>query len=222
MPKKIWYIYGAGGLGKECLDIINNDNNFLFGNYELRFLEDKPKAKYINDIKVDKYSNYVKNSFVTIAVGEPTLRELLYKKIKHSSLKLISAIHKSSFISTSSVISKGVIIAPFCSIQSNSCIKINSLINSMSIIGHDCIVEPHSVISSQVNLGGSVRVKRLSFIGMGASIKENLVIGSKSIISMTSAVHQSIPNNVIAVGSPARIAKKNNGSKIFKRGKYDK
>lgn len=222
MLKKIWYVYGAGGLGRECLDIINNDKNFLSSDYEIRFLDDQPKEKYINGIKVEKYNDFVPNSLVTIAVGEPTLREVLYNKIMQTSLKLTSAIHKSSFISSSSNISKGVIIAPFCSIQSNCCIRINSLINSMSIIGHDCKVGPHSVISSKVNLGGAVAVGKLSFIGMGVSIKEKVKIGSKSVVSMTSAVHHNIPNNVIVVGSPARIAKKNNGSMIFNRGKYDK
>ena len=216
MEKKIWYIYGAGGLGRECLDIIKNDVSFESNNFEIRFLEDNPSQDYCNNHKIEKFKNHKSKSFITIAVGEPSLRKKLYEKIRKTDLKMRAAVHRSSVIGDKVKISKGAIIAPLCSIQANASIETNALINTLSIVGHDCVVKKHGVLSSMVNLGGSVRVGEGAFIGMCASIKENVKIGKNAIVSMTSGVYRDVAKDIIVVGNPARPSKMNTSRKVFK------
>jgi sugar O-acyltransferase (sialic acid O-acetyltransferase NeuD family) len=215
MDKKTWYIYGTGGLGRECFDIAYPTSIEL--DLSLEFIEDEPLSNEINGVTVSSFDNHKPNSFITIAVGEPNTRSLLLEKILSTSLKLKSAISKESFISPTALIQEGSIVAPLCSIQANSRLETNSLINTMSIVGHDCHVQSNSVLSSKVNLGGSVVVGSSSFIGMGALIKENIQIGDSVIIGMSSVVYRDIQDSVIAIGNPARVAKKNDDKKVFKK-----
>ena len=67
-----------------------------------------------------------------------------------------------------------------------------------------------------VNLGGAVTVGPQVYIGMGALIKEQLSIGANSIVGMGSVVHRDIPEGVIALGNPARVARLNEDRKVFK------
>ena len=56
-----------------------------------------------------------------------------------------------------------------------------------------------------------------SFVGMGALIKENILIGDSVIVGMGSVVYRDIQDNVIAIGNPARVAKKNDDKQVFNK-----
>ncbi|MFW8642680.1 acyltransferase [Rhizobium beringeri] len=56
----------------------------------------------------------------------------------------------------------------------------------------------------------------LSYLGMGALVKERMQIGHSSIIGMGSVVHIDIPDEVIALGNPARVVRRNEDKKVFK------
>jgi len=67
-----------------------------------------------------------------------------------------------------------------------------------------------------VNLGGGTQVGTLSYLGMGALVKERVQIGHSSIVGMGSVVHIDIPDEVIALGNPARVVRRNEDKKVFK------
>lgn len=218
MAKSIWYIYGAGGLGLETFDILKEmlaaENN---ARYEIKFLVDNACKKHIRDIEVVDFINSIEGSKVTIAVGEPELRRLMYSKILDKGLILSSALSPKAFIAPTAKVGEGTIVAPFASVQSDSFIGKNVSVNTQAIIGHHAEVSDGAVISSQVNLGGSCFVGKYSYVGMGALILEGLSIGNCSIIGMGSVVYKDVPDDVVALGNPARVAKKNEDKKVFKR-----
>lgn len=215
-----WYIYGAGGYGMETLDILNdsleNDDNinisFLV---DEQYLSNTQGHNFINNTVVTCQSPQLEG-YVTIAVGEPSVRAEFYKKLLTAKLQFKSILSQRCYISKFSKIGDGCIIAPFCSIQSTATVKNNVAINTAAIVGHGVVIEESSVISSQVNLGGGVTVGQESYIGMGALIKENVSIGKNVIIGMGSVVHKDIPDGVIAMGNPARPLKKNIDKQVFK------
>lgn len=214
---RYWYVYGAGGLGRETMDIIihmtkQSDTQPVIP----VFVEDNTSKKKCMDIPVIDLTECETGAWVTIAVGEPKLRVQLKEKALSKGLILRSAISPSAVISHTACIGAGSIIAPFCSIQSNATVGSNVAINTMAIIGHDVDIGNNAVISSMVNLGGSTHVADRTYIGMGALIKEGLKIGERTIISMGSVVFRDIPERVIAVGNPARVAKRNENEKVFK------
>jgi serine acetyltransferase len=52
-----------------------------------------------------------------------------------------------------------------------------------------------------------VTVKKGTFIGIGTVVKEYLSIGENVTIGAGSVVLEDVPDNVVAVGAPARIVK---------------
>lgn len=214
---EFWYVYGAGGLGRETMDIIT-DVLKQSGTNSIQpiFVEDKTSRERLMDFPVIDLSKCKPGSDITIAVGEPKLRAQLREKAVAKNLILRSAISPHAIISQSAEIGAGSIIAPFCSVQANAKVGLNVAINTMAIIGHDVEIGHNAVISSMVNLGGSTRIEEQAYIGMGTLIKEGLQIGERSIISMGSVVFRDVPDRVIAVGNPARVAKRNENEKVFK------
>lgn len=212
----IWYIYGAGGLGLETMDILLDSlNESGSKSVDLSFLVDEPNVSVINGYPVVAWEDCDPTANVTIAVGEPEVREILAKKCIDKGLKLRSVVSPKAYISPTANLSEGVVVAPFASIQADAFLGSNVAVNTQAIIGHHVKVMEHAVISSQVNLGGASIVGAKSYIGMGALVREQLEVGSSSIVGMGSVVHRDIPDEVIALGNPARVAKRNEDKKVF-------
>jgi sugar O-acyltransferase (sialic acid O-acetyltransferase NeuD family) len=213
----IWYIYGAGGLGNETMDILKREIELKkINNHECVFIDDNLNKEEIFGSKVTRLENCVLNSKVTIAVGEPEVRELLSIKCKEKGLRLTTIVSSYSFISKSVSLGDGVIVAPFVSIQADAVVSSNVAINTQAIIGHNCSILDHSVISSQVNLGGASIVGQKSYLGMAAIVREKVLVGNSSIVGMGSVVYKDVPDEVIAVGNPSRVSRRNENKKVFK------
>lgn len=212
-----WYIYGAGGLGVETMDILQAAiQKGLVEPHDCAFVVDGPEKDSEIGFPIIDFKDHVPGSKITIAVGEPFARKALMEKIAAHELQLASIISPLAFVSPSAEIGEGVVVAPLCSIQARAKLGRNVAVNTMAIIGHDVEVEESSVISSMVNLGGAVKVGKFSYVGMGALVREGLQIGHSAIVGMGSVVHRDIPDEVIALGDPARVARRNDEKKVFK------
>lgn len=219
------FIYCGGGLGREIYDICERFNEVYSKYEEINYLDDSLSTRgnfFINSIPAynKNSSRFLKilgsNDEFLIANGEPAIRKKLFKSLSLDKKKFAKVICPSSIISPSAKLSNGIIISPQCSVQSQARLGKNIFLNTQSVIGHDAKIGAHTVISSKVNVGGNVSIGLSSYIGMGVQIKEGVHIGSNAIIGMGSVVYNDIPDNMIALGNPARPIKKNLNKKVFK------
>lgn len=212
-----YFFYCAGGLGKEVKDIfLRNGEDFS----SIQFIDDLIEEKFIDEVSVSNFESfldqYKKSYKVNICHGEPEARKTLLSKVKKAGVELFSVISENSVISTKAKISDGCTICDFSIVANNAVLAENVLINANSIVGHDISIGSNTVISSKVNIGGNSIIGDTCYIGMGSTIKEGTKIGSNSIIGMGSVVYSDIPDNVIALGNPARVSRRNEAKKVFK------
>jgi acetyltransferase-like isoleucine patch superfamily enzyme len=84
-------------------------------------------------------------------------------------------------------------------------------------IEHDCEIESYASVSAGSVLGGHVKIGSFSAITLGVIIMDRLTIGQNSVIGSGSLVTKSVPDNVLAYGSPATIIRaRNQGDKFLK------
>jgi len=106
----------------------------------------------------------------------------------------------------------GVIIGDNCKIQGEVIIDYShywhitigdnvTIAPRVHILAHDASTKPHIGYTKigKVNIGNNV------FIGAGSTILPGVSIGNNSIIGAGSLVHNNIPDNTIAVGTPAKV-----------------
>lgn len=217
----ILYIYCSGGFGKEIMDVARRKNLISQQWTEIKYIDDVSKEKTKYDAEVLRLIDLINEVDINdaefiIANGEPVVRKNIYEKLIQNNFKLGKLVDDSTIVAETANIADGVIVTPMCSISSDAKLSKNSCINTMSIIGHDVVIGGNTVISSMVNMGGACTVGDNSYIGMGALVKEGIKIGSNSIIGMGSIVYNDVPDDVIALGNPARVVKKNTDQKVFK------
>lgn len=214
-------IYGSGGLGREILDLIKAINRAeqQFNPIFINDFKDSNTAP-INGVTVLTFDEF-KAQFspeaaaIAIAVGEPKVRRIMREKVTAAGYKLQTLIHPGAFIGSETKLGDGVLVQYNTFVSCNLNIGDNTLIQPNSNIGHDTIIGGDSVISTFVVISGNCNIGECVYIGVGTPIKEKITIGSHSIIGMGSAVLRDIPENVVALGNPARPMKENTEGKVF-------
>jgi len=213
-------IYGVGGVGREVLELAGIINRISASWRDFVFIDDGDVPSVVRGIPVYKYEEakalYGDSLEIAIGVGEPTTREKLFAKIASDGFYSPTLIHPNVYIPASTTVGNGIVIQSDCFVSCDVTIKDHVYLQPRCNVGHDCVLEEGCIISAFGNLAGAVHIGRCTYIGMGVAIKELVSIGDYTIIGMSSSVYKDIPDNVIAVGNPARPMKNNDERKVFK------
>lgn len=205
--KKILGIYGAGGLGREVLDIALRINEEEDRWIDIVFIDDAGHRTELVDFKVlslPVFATSCDRLEAVIAVGEPQIRKKLYEKLVSYSIPLATVVHPTAIISRFANVEPGVIIGEFSSIHSNAHIGANTIVQPFCCVGHDIIIGRHVVVSTTANIGGNTVVEDCVFIGMNCSVLQNLRIGQNAIVAMGAVVFRNVDDGCTVLGNPAR------------------
>ncbi len=104
-------------------------------------------------------------------------------------------------IRENTIILDGTVVHPFVSIGNNT------IISSCTFIAHHSEIGNHCFISGQVALAGSVILRDFSFVGINATVKEEILIGRSCTIAAGATVVNDIADGEIVMGTPARSMK---------------
>lgn len=216
MPNNL-FIYGAGGAGREILDIVYEGDSYE----QVFFLDDYVELPVINNVKVIRTKDFYKNfnkSFdrVIISLGEPVYRKKLFEEIiSQGALPEKNVISKRAEVSKFADIEKGVIIDKNSVISPNTFIEKNTYIGRGVIVGHDTKIGENCVICAGTIIGGHVEIKDNSFIGSGVTVRDNTTIGAECIVGIGSNVVADLRDRVVAYGNPAKVAGCNERKLVF-------
>lgn len=210
-------IYGAGGLGREVLVLAQTIDEHQKRWSDIYFIDDINPDREIKGIPVLDFETVkkIKNIEIVIAVGEPKVRLLLAEKVKSAELTLATLIHPDIRLTACTNIGNGVVLCKNAFVSCDVVLGDNVFLQPTSNLGHDVVVGKNSIISSFVTLGGNCKIGSGTFIGMSAAVKEGILIGNNSIISMGAVVMSNIESDVIALGNPARVMRRNEGNGVF-------
>ena len=203
-------IIGAGGFGREVqwlIDEINQVNNIW--NF-LGYIDDKISVGTIlNDYPVVGDLNWLKSQslYVVCAIGDPNVKKKVLEQLIESENKYPVLVHPDVRMSKFIHIGEGTIICSGCILTVNINIGKHVIINLNSTVGHDATIGNYSTILPSVNISGHVSIHELVSVGTGTKIIQELTIGRNTIIGAGAIVTNNIPDNVVAVGMPARAIK---------------
>ncbi|EPS2708240.1 NeuD/PglB/VioB family sugar acetyltransferase [Cronobacter turicensis] len=208
-------IYGAGGLGREVLMLARTINQCTSRWSEIFFIDDVTDAQEVYGAAVVRFDARPAECEVTIAIGEPALRQRLAQKLSGVA-PLATLIHPNVDVPSQSEIRPGAILCDGALISCGVTIGENVLIQPRACVGHDCTIGAYSVVSSLVALAGHCEVGERVFIGMNSCVKEQTRIGDDAIVGMGSAVFNDVAGATIVLGNPARAMRQNTQGKVFK------
>lgn len=217
MNNKKLILIGGGGHCKVVISQLRKINSFeivgIIDNH-------KPIGSKVLDVEIigkDEdlkrfYDMGIQYALITLgSVKDNLKRQMLFDLAKKVGYKFPIIISPEALIDKNVNIDEGTVIMPGSIINVGSIIGKNCIINSGAIIEHDCKIGDHCHVAPGVHISGEVEIEDLAFIGIGSTVIQGIKIGKNATIGAGSVVIRNVPENVIAVGNPARVIKNKDG-----------
>ena len=204
-------IIGAGGQARIVYEICSFDRNLEVVAFVDNVIHGKDEQimgiPVIGDHSVlpKLIKDGVKSAIV--AVGDNQIRASHFEKLKDMGLEMVNVIHPTAYIAPSAKLGNGATIAVGAIISTKAKIGNNVIINTGATIDHEDEIEDHASVGPGCSIAGRVTIKKGAYLGIGSVVKEYVTIGENTTIGAGSVVLEDIPDNVVAVGIPAKVIK---------------
>lgn len=197
--KKSIVIIGAGGHGKVIADIVLSSGDIVTG-----FLDDDCKEKSICGFpvlgRISDYVEYKDHSMFVVAIGNAKIREKIVSEL--SDVNWYTAIHPTAVVSRMATnIGCGTVIMANAVVNPGASIGKHCIINTAAVVEHDNVIEDYVHISVGAKIAGTVHIGKRTWIGIGATAKNNISICDDCMIGAGGVVVKDIliPGTYIGV-----------------------
>lgn len=216
MPNQPVVIIGAGGFGREVLDVIDAINDqwaeSVGQGYEfLGFLDDKRPNLDLLDARgvshlgpVSKLEYLAADVGYLIGIGDGAVRRRLDDYGRSLSHPSPAVIHPSSTRGFDVQFGPGTVVCSHVSLTNNIRVGRHVHLNLNCTVGHDVVLGDYVTVSPLVAISGEVTVAAGAMLGTGSSINQRLTVGQSAVLGAGAAAVKDIADGVTAVGIPAR------------------
>ncbi len=206
-------IVGAKGFAKEVLEVVHQLNGgepiVFFDNITQKCPDNLFGYKILRDNQsvIDFFAK--NNNQFTIGIGNPQFRKRMYDLFVQLGGKFTSTISLDAYVGSFEVeINEGCNILAGAIISNATTIGKGCIMYYHSIITHDVTIGDFVEISPGVNVLGRCKIGSFSQLGSNSTILPDVEIGENVIIGAGATVIKDIPDNSVAVGTPAKVIKK--------------
>jgi sugar O-acyltransferase (sialic acid O-acetyltransferase NeuD family) len=204
-------IYGAGGHGRETLDIIEAINGAGSTRWNFRGFADDGE---VQSDRLDRRGAEVvatgdldpeKVRYV-IGVGDPATRQAIAEKMTLAGFVPATLVHPEASIGGDVRIAEGVVLAAGARVTTNVSLERHAQLNVGAVVSHDCNVGAFVTLSPGTLINGECTVGDRAFFGTGAIVTPGLKIGADAKVGAGAVVLDDVPPSATVVGVPARPA----------------
>lgn len=214
-------VVGAGGFGREALDVIEAINR-EFESPLWRLIgvfDDEPSELNLTRLR-ERSIPYLgptptirpeRDTFFVIGIGNPAVRRSVSVRLEGLGWKLAILIHPSSVIGSNVELGGGTVVCGGVQVSTNVRIGRHVHLNPSCTVGHDSIIEDFTSLNPGSVVSGEVTVERGSLVGAKSVVLQGLTVGWASVIGAGACVVKDVPPNSVAMGVPARFLPKGPG-----------
>lgn len=206
------YIIGAGGFGRDALEIaLDMQEQVPDIPWRVKgFLTDIPGDFYEKDtLGYDIEGDITHHKVYTDAVYAFAIADIAFKiKTTRDYLdkgaQFVNLIHPTARISRTAKIGMGNIISPGVNVNANAVIGNFVRIGTGTNVGHDAEIGNYSTISGLCGINGYVKIDKGVFAGSHAVFCPHAKVGEFATVGASSVVLKKVQANSKVFGNPAK------------------
>lgn len=196
-------VIGCGGHGAEIDEYIKFNNKNSSVNFKvIGFLDDNPESYHAYRFSAPLLGGIKTHVVQTdceylMGIANLKYRKQFVGKFEAEGAVFAQLLHRTSYLSESAVIGRGVVIGPMVNIGPNAEIGDFSLINSRCSLGHDTKVGKFNFISPNVCFSGFTRVGDENLFGINSATIPQITVGNRNKIAAGMVLDKNIANDSV-------------------------
>lgn len=202
-------IVGAGGFGRECLDIILDLNaggakldvvGFVDDDGGDEVLLERRGVRCLGDIASTPHHSprYV------IAIGAGATRRWIDETLTEAGLVAVSLIHPQATLGSDCQVGGGTILNAGARATTNIRLGRHVQIHANATVGHDAILGDYVSVYPGATISGSAELGDEATIGTGANVLPGVCVGEGTIVGAGAVVNRDVDPGSVVAGVPAR------------------
>lgn len=203
------YIVGAGGFGRELLNLILDIHAITKPRWNIMgFLddtEDPLRGRACDFSVVGTIADYAPkpNEVLAMGIASPAAKSRLVPMLKARGAVFETIIHPYAYRGRHNTVGEGVIMCSGFGMTVN--VRLGSFVTLLGAsLGHDVSIGDYSTISGASHILGRVALGRGVFVGAHSAIAPHVKVGDGAYICMGSMVMKDVESGVKVMGNPAR------------------
>jgi len=205
------FIYGAGGHGKVLADMLLAGRVAGFAG----FVDDdeRSKGKAILGFPVLGNSAWLREQAavaeveVVLGIGDNEKRRAIAERCRGWGAVLRTTLHPTAVVAPTAKLGAGTVVMAHATINPEAELGDGAIVNTAAVVEHDVKAGSYVHLSPNSTMGGAASIGELSMLGTGAIILPGVSVGARSVVGAGAVVTEALPDNVVAVGIPARITR---------------
>ncbi len=199
-------IMGVGGHGRVVAEAAMESGACS----EVAFLDDQyPDVRETDGYAVIGRIDYLQQAAgeshkVAVALGDNTKRVELILSAIEAGHRCPPIIHPAAFVSRRATLGDGTVVLANAVVGVGASLGRGCIANTGCTVDHDCVLADGVHVSPGAHLAGSVQVGLFSWIGLGATVNQELHVGDNAVVGASAGVIEDLPSGAKVVGVPAK------------------
>ncbi|MDR1133327.1 MAG: acetyltransferase [Synergistaceae bacterium] len=198
-------VYGAGGLGREVLQIVRAMPNARV----LGYADDGvPPGTERNGARVlggAEYLDTLDGPFsVVMGISDPNVKRGIFDRLSRNPLvSFPNVLHPRAMVSEYASLGRGVVITQSCIVSVDASLGVGVFLNMGAIVGHDSTIGDFSSVMPLAAISGNVKIGERCLIGAQSVILQGTAVGDGCTVGMGAVVIRDVPDGTTVMGNPA-------------------
>ncbi|WP_164232961.1 acetyltransferase [Microbacterium hydrocarbonoxydans] len=208
-------VIGAGGFGRETLDVIEAINAAADEPVwrVVGVVDDGPADVQMERLAARGYTHLgslaeaadaLTASWSIVAIGASRIRARIAAQIDDLGGRVATLVHPRAVVGSHLRIGEGSVVCGGVQLSTNVDLGCHVHVNPGAIIGHDSMLEDFVSVNPGAVISGDVRVGEGSLVGAGAVVLQGLAVGEYAIVGAAACVTRPVADGVTVIGVPAR------------------
>lgn len=207
-------IVGAGGLGRETLDVADAAIAAGAPYRVLGVLDSDPSEANLSRLR-ERGASYLgteagwlagarAGASYVIGVGSPAVRRRIAERFDAAGISAATLIHPSAVIGSQVSFGAGSVVCGGVQVTTNVTAGRHVLLNLNVTVGHDVRIEDYVAVNPGAAISGDVVLESGVLVGVGAVILQGLRVGAGATVGGAACVVRDVDAGIVVKGVPAR------------------
>jgi sugar O-acyltransferase (sialic acid O-acetyltransferase NeuD family) len=193
------YVVGAGGTGRETLDVALACEVAVAG-----FVDERLEGTEVRGLPVLTVARTPAGAGYVIGIADPGVRGRLAAELEAHGLRPVTLVHPRAVVGPDTTMGPGCVVMANAHVSSSVRLGAHVQVQYNATVGHDAVLEDLVTVYPGANVAGTVHLEEGVTVGSNAAVLQGLRIGAGTFVGAGAVVTGPAGPGLVLVGVPAR------------------